>query len=75
MDVNILKSGSSFRCWTSRHIGTLGEESLKHRKAIIFISVVTLLIDPTVTLSIGKTSIQGTGISVDPPRFYPSGCY
>ncbi len=50
------------------HIGKLGDASLKHRSAILFLSVLMLLIDPNVKVTFGKASLAGLGISVDPPQ-------
>lgn len=50
------------------HIGKLGEASTKHRSAILFLSLLVILIEPGVKLTFGSASLLGLGISVSPPQ-------
>lgn len=50
------------------HIGKLSDYSLKHRSAILVLSVLMLLIDPNVKVTFDKASVAGLGISVDPAQ-------
>ena len=50
------------------HIGKLGEHSLKHRSAILLLSVLLLFIHPNVEITFGSASLAGLGISVNPPQ-------
>ncbi|WP_444901337.1 hypothetical protein ACJJIG_17350 [Microbulbifer sp. SSSA007] len=50
------------------HIGKLGDVSLKHRSSVLLLSVLMFLVDPTMQVTLGKASVAGLGISVDPPQ-------
>ena len=57
------------------NIGKLGESSLKHRGAILVLSVVILFVDPNVRITFGEASLAGLGISVEPPQSFPIGFF
>jgi hypothetical protein len=60
-----------FRRLVHYNIGQLSESSLKHRGAILFLSVAIIFIDPDVSLTLGSASLAGLGISVEPPQSIP----
>lgn len=57
------------------NIGELSESALKHRSSILMISVIMLVIEPHATLTLGKASLAGLGISVEPPQSVPVGLF
>lgn len=50
------------------HVGKLGEASVKHRSAVLMLSVLMLFISPSVKVTFGSASVAGLGISIDPPQ-------
>ena len=61
--------------WAHRHIGELNETSLKHRSHILLLSVLLLFVSSDIVLILGKASLAGLGISVDPPQTIPVGLF
>lgn len=61
--------------WMHLHIGKLGESSLKHRSAILLLSVLMLFIEPSVTITFGNASLAGLGISFNPPQTISIGLF
>lgn len=57
------------------NLGEINEEARKHRSAILVISVIMLVVDPHVTLTLGTASLAGLGISVKPPQSIPVGLF
>lgn len=57
------------------YFGDISEEAIKHRSAIMVLSVIMLVIDPHVTLTLGAASLAGLGISVEPPQAIPVGLF
>ena len=57
-----------FLDYLHRHLGKLSETSLKHRRAILILSLVIFFIDPSVKVTFGKASLAGLGISITPPQ-------
>lgn len=57
------------------NIGKLSESSLKHRSAILMLSVLMLFIEPNVAIIFGSASVAGLGISVNPPQEIPVGLF
>lgn len=47
-------------------ISGIGEVARKHRAAILFISACLIFFDPNVTLTLGRASVAGLGMSIDP---------
>ncbi|BBB31184.1 hypothetical protein [Neptunomonas japonica] len=66
---------NDFQYWMHLHIGKLGEVSLKHRSAILLISVLMFLIDPNAEITFGDASFVGFGISVTPPQTVSIGLF
>jgi len=66
---------SYFKSWIYRHIEGLGEVSLKHRSNILMLSVLMLFIDPDVKLILGKASLAGLGITIEPTQTIPIGLF
>ena len=50
------------------HIGKLGDSSLRHRSAILVLSVLLILVGPEIKITFGSASLAGLGISVSPPQ-------
>ncbi|EJB8535479.1 TPA: hypothetical protein I7264_25880 [Vibrio parahaemolyticus] len=50
------------------NIGKLNEVSMKHRSAILLISVLIYFVDPNVKITFGNASLAGLGISVEPAQ-------
>ncbi|NWO06548.1 MAG: hypothetical protein HLX50_12940 [Alteromonadaceae bacterium] len=50
------------------HLGKLSETSLKHRRAILLLSLLMFFIGPSVKVTFGKASLAGLGISITPPQ-------
>lgn len=63
------------RYWLYRHIGELSDVSLKHRSAVILLSVLLLFLDHDVAITFGSASLAGLGISVTPPQTIPVGTF
>ena len=57
------------------HIGKLSEKALKHRSAILLLSVLIFVVDPKVKITFSKASAAGLGISVDPPQTFYIGFF
>lgn len=49
-------------------IGIFSDVSLKHRSAILLLSVVMIFVDPRVSVTFGSASLGGLGISVSPAQ-------
>ena len=62
-----------FRHWVDRNIGQFEEVSLKHRSAVILLSVLVFFVEPDVKLEFGSAAFAGLGVSVDPPQTIPVG--
>lgn len=59
---------TAFRHWVDRNIAQLEEAALKHRSAVILLSVMLLFIEPDVKLAFGSAALAGFGVSVNPPQ-------
>ncbi|HSB96542.1 MAG TPA: hypothetical protein VLC91_08845 [Spongiibacteraceae bacterium] len=59
--------------WLDLNIGELSDDSQTHGKAVMFISVLMMFVEPTVKVTLGQASLAGLGISVSPPITIPVG--
>ncbi len=63
-----MKYLNRFTYWMNLNIGKLGPTPIKHRSAIMILSVLMLFIDPGVEITFGSASLAGFGISVKPEQ-------
>jgi len=54
-------------------IGGISDVSRKHRAAILFISACVFFIESNVKITIGKASLAGLGVSIEPVQVVPIG--
>ncbi len=57
-----------FKKWMHLHIGKLSPIALKHRGAILVLSVLTFFIEPDVIIKFGTASVVGLGVTVTPEQ-------
>ena len=66
---------NNHKSWMYRHVGELGEVSLKHRSNILLLSVLMIFIDSNVKVILGKASLAGLGITIEPTQTIPVGLF
>jgi len=59
---------TDLRNWLYRHISILDTTSQKQRVAILFLSAMTFIIEPHAKLTLGKASLAGLGVSLEPSQ-------